>query len=253
MLKTLATERRQLIVEMLEKESLVKVTSLVDQLGASEATIRRDLSTLEDEGKLTRVHGGARRHYSLDNEKSLDEKLTQHIEEKEAIAKAAANLVQDKDIIYLDAGTTTLQMVPHLAGLDILVVTNGIEQAMALNALAIDTIMLGGNLKKNTRAVVGSQAFQQLANYHFNKVFMGINAIHPDFGMTTPDIEEANIKQEAISQGGQVYFLADSSKLDKMSFAKVADADTGIVITSELSPELKQQCSEQINLREVKG
>ncbi|MDK6370363.1 DeoR family transcriptional regulator, partial [Aerococcus sp. UMB9870] len=85
------------------------------------------------------------------------------IEEKESIAKAAADLVQDKDIIYLDAGTTTLQMVPHLAGLDILVVTNGIEQAMALNALAIDTIMLGGNLKKNTRAVVGSQAFQQLA------------------------------------------------------------------------------------------
>lgn len=249
--KVLTDERYRLILESLERESFVKLQDLVDITESSESTIRRDLKKLEEEEKLVRVHGGARRIHHLVGEDMMEEKSFKHIDEKRDIAKLAASLIRDKELVYLDAGSTTYEMIPFLKGREITVITNGIPHASLLTDLGITTIQIGGKIKQRTKAVIGPEAHWQIQNYHFSKAFLGMNGIDVGYGYTTPDVEEAAIKQLVMAKSGRSFILADASKINTVTFAKVADIEDATVITTALSKELKALLEEQTTVMEV--
>jgi DeoR family transcriptional regulator, fructose operon transcriptional repressor len=237
----LTAERHRLILELLAEKEVVKLQELVEATASSESTIRRDLSQLEKEKKLKRVHGGAALLHQKREELSVLEKSTKNMKEKQMIAKYAASLVRDGDCIYLDAGTTTLQMIPYLEAKDIVVVTNGIMHLEALMEKEIPTYLLGGMVKKKTKALIGRGAIHALESYSFDKCFIGANGVHIDYGYTTPDPEEALVKSLAMKLSRQAYILADHTKMNESTFAKIADLEEATLITDELDEELLTQ------------
>ncbi|MBO0998935.1 DeoR/GlpR transcriptional regulator [Bacillus sp. SD075] len=237
----LTTERHQFILSILKEQGTVKLQELVDQLQASESTIRRDLVQLEEMKLLKRVHGGA----SLLQRKGLEpttmEKQNKARAEKQLIAKLAASFIEKNDCIYLDAGTTTAEMIPYLKDKNITVLTNGLMHIPKLIELEIKTVLVGGTIKFSTNAVIGSSAVQFLDEYRFDKCFLGMNGIHQDLGFTTPDPEEALLKKMALRLSNETYVLADSSKLNEATFAKVADVSDAIIITDSNDEEVVAQ------------
>lgn len=247
----LTEERHKKIMDLLNQESIVKSQELSDILDASESTIRRDLQDLEKAGMLERVHGGAKLKSDLGSEQSMNEKSIKNIQEKQLLAKSAAETVSDGDVIYLDAGTTTLEMIPHLTGKEITAVTNSVHHAAKLIDLNINTIILGGTLKLSTKAIIGTTSMEQLRQFRFNKVFMGMNGVHPEFGLTTPDPEEAALKRLAIQHAEQAFVLVDHSKLNKVSFTKVADVEQVILLVDQCPKDLLKELEKKTIIKEA--
>lgn len=234
----LTNERHEFILNLLEQKQTIKIQEIVDQTAASESTIRRDLTELESRNKLERVFGGAVVPGRNLTEPTIEDKSTRNLMEKDQVAKIAASFVQEGDSIYLDAGTTTFQMIPYLKDKNVVVVTNGLTLVDSLNAHGITTYLTGGMMKASTGALVGAQTIQSLNNYRFNLCFLGVNGFHPDFGFTTPDPEEAAVKRLASSLARDSYVLADYSKAGKVSFAKIMDMDDAFLIVDRLPADL---------------
>ncbi|MCB5955467.1 DeoR/GlpR family DNA-binding transcription regulator [Enterococcus sp. CWB-B31] len=250
-MEMLTEERHKKIKELLEQQSIVKSQDLTSYLNASESTIRRDLQDLEKAGLLERIHGGAKIKNDLGTEQSMIEKSVKNVQNKQLIAETAADQVADGDVIYLDAGTTTLEMIPFLALKKITAVTNSVHHAAKLVDLNINTIILGGTLKLSTKAIIGASGMEQLQQFRFNKAFMGMNGVHPEFGLTTPDPEEAALKRLAIQHADQAFILADQSKLNKITFTKVADLDGVILLTDYCPEDLLKEFQEKTIVKEV--
>ncbi|WP_422123257.1 DeoR/GlpR family DNA-binding transcription regulator [Planococcus sp. X10-3] len=233
----LTNERHDFILKLIEEKRTVKLQELVERTDASESTLRRDLTELESMGKLERVFGGAVLPSSNLQEPSIADKATRYLEEKKSIAEFAAGFVQDGDSVFLDAGTTTLQMIPFLKDKNPVVVTNGLPLAEALNVAGITTYLTGGLLKPLTGAFVGSGTLLALGTYHFDVCFLGVNGFHAEYGYTTPDPEEAAIKRKASAHSRTTYMLADHSKLNKVSFAKIMDLQQASLIVDQMAAE----------------
>jgi DeoR family transcriptional regulator, fructose operon transcriptional repressor len=229
----LISERHQLILKLIKEKENIKVQELVELTNTSESTLRRDLDQLEKQNYLKRVHGGASLLQKKRDEPSVFEKITQNLEEKAIIAKYAAGLILDGDCVYIDAGTTTYQMINHIKQKDIVVVTNGIDHLEALLENDICTYFIGGFVKKNTKASVGRNAYESIKKYRFDKCFIGTNAIHFDLELTTPDPEEAQMKEKAISLSREAFILADHTKFGEVSFSKFAKLEQTKIITNE--------------------
>ncbi|WP_067840631.1 DeoR/GlpR family DNA-binding transcription regulator [Amphibacillus sediminis] len=247
----LTPKRHALIIELIKQKQLVTIQELVELTNVSESTIRRDLSELETKQKLARVHGGATAIQSARQELSYREKTDKYVEEKKQIAQLAAALIRPHDCIYLDAGTTTYEIIPHLETLNVTVVTNGLTHLELLNQYQIKSFLLGGLIKHTTRAIIGSQALHNLKLYHFDKVFIGTNAIDPSFGYSTPDPEEASVKSAAITQGSQSFIVADHSKLNQRSFAKIAELAQATLIIDSIPADLENKLREQTDIKVV--
>ena len=198
----LIEERKKIILEKLKINSMVTLAELIDEIGASESTIRRDLQMLDKEGKLKKVHGGAVAigddYFKNDYKVILRQEINKG--EKNEIAKFASKIVEDGDTIYIDAGTTTEHMIDYLKNKQITVVTNGITHAKKLVDMNIKTFILGGEIKGVTEAIVGVRAVKDLESYNFTKGFFGANGISLENGCTTPDANEAMVKTEAIKK-----------------------------------------------------
>jgi DeoR family fructose operon transcriptional repressor len=225
-------ERHRLILDKLKEKGIVKVNDLMELTNSSESTIRRDLTLLEGLGALKRVHGGATALKGRFNEPSHAEKLIQNIEEKSAIARYAASLINDGDSLYIDAGTTTLELINYIDNKDIVVVTNGLKHIDALVEKGIESYILGGKIRVRTKAVTGMDAVRSLEKFRFDKAFVGINGIHLEYGCTTPDSEEAILKENAIKLSKEAFILADESKFGEVSFVKVCDLNRAVIITN---------------------
>ncbi|UUX33305.1 DeoR/GlpR family DNA-binding transcription regulator [Fundicoccus culcitae] len=247
----LTEERHRIIRSLLMNDSVVKLQDIMDATDASESTVRRDLSQLEESGELVRIHGGAKRIFTVEYEPSVREKIGQFTDEKDRIGRYAASLVEANAFIYIDAGTTTMAMIPYIQALGITVVTNGLEIASELANRDIQTILLGGQVKPKTYAMIGSDTQKQLKQYRFSKAFIGTNGIDSQYGFTTPDIEEANIKQMAINQANQAYILSDSSKFEKVSFCKIVELDDATIITNQLEASTKDKYEKYTKVKEV--
>ncbi|KRL05757.1 DeoR/GlpR family DNA-binding transcription regulator [Liquorilactobacillus oeni] len=248
----LAEERQQIILAMLESKGIIKLQDICDSVECSESSARRDLQVLEERGMLLRFHGGAKLKHSLQQELDMSGKFSKNTQQKNEIAKLAATSVQDGDVIYLDAGTSTLAMIGFLhAGKNLVVVTNGVMHASALADQNIRTILVGGELKNTTKAIIGVETVKQLQQYRFDKVFLGMNGVHLQYGYTTPDPDEAAVKKTAIIQGERAYILVDDSKFDQISFVKVAEIADAVIITNKLSRSVFDQYSKQTKIQEV--
>ena len=124
------------------------------------------------------------------------------------------------------------------------------QHAEKLSDLGLETILLGGKVKSRTRAMIGVEAIRQLGQYRFQKVFMGMNGVDVEYGFTTPDTEEAEVKRLAMAQGNQVYVLVDYDKIGKVSFCRVANIDDAIIVTNQLEPSVSAQLNQVTTVKE---
>ncbi|WP_178021763.1 DeoR/GlpR family DNA-binding transcription regulator [uncultured Paenibacillus sp.] len=245
----LTEERYRRILRRLQEKGIVKLQELCTLLEASESTVRRDLADLEERGLLRRVHGGAALPaMSGELEPGMAEKSAVNVPQKQKIAEMASDLVRSGEAIYLDAGTTTLAMIPYLKGKPITVVTNGLPQLDALLEADIPSYLLGGLAKKRTKAVVGSLAQENLAHFRFDRCFLGANGVHPESGFTTPDPEEAALKRRACERSSQAYVLADSSKIGSVAFAMMLELERATLITEHVPERWRKPIMELTNL-----
>ena len=213
----LAEKRFELILQELSDARTASVMRLCELTGASEATIRRDLTALAKQGRLNKVHGGAVLAASefQGEEPDVPTKTQLFQFEKAAIAKYAAGLISHDDVIYLDAGTTTMRMIDYLGGCKATFVTNGIACAHRMLEMGLRAYIIGGYLKPGTW-------IRQ--------------------GFTTPDPEEAAIKAKAAEQSYLTYVLADSSKFEKVSAVTVLPLEKATIITERLpDPDYLEQ------------
>lgn len=155
-------------------------------------------------------------------------------------------------MIYIDAGSTTLEFIPFLTQFNITVVTNGVQHASLLADANIQTFLVGGQLKNSTKAIIGATSVAELSGYQFDKAFLGMNGIHPKFGFTTPDPDEAALKSVALKQSFENFVLVDSSKFDKINFAKVGTLEEATIITQTLEPQHLQTYLNYTKIIEVR-
>jgi DeoR family fructose operon transcriptional repressor len=187
----------------------------------SPATIRRDLNDISEEGLLIRTHGGAMK---VDNPvlTSFSGKAGLNENNKEAIGKMAADLVQDGDVIFLDCGSTVFKMCRHLKNKSRLkVITNSLPVlAELLDAPGISINLIGGEVDKPRRAVHGEKAVQHIDNYHAHKAFIGVDGISAEKGLTAHSELESSITSAFARNADKVFLLCDSSKIGKDSYIR---------------------------------
>lgn len=245
----LMEQRLQEILRILEERQSVTVQELTELLSTSESTIRRDLSVLDREGRLNKVHGGATAigHYALKDE-DVALRMNQNRGEKQEIARYAASLILPEDFVYLDAGTTTEIMVDYITEKDAVYVTNGISHAKKLVQKGYEAYILGGRIKLSTEAVIGNETVSELEKYNFTLGFFGTNGISIKKGFSTPDMDEAAVKKKAMEQCKQRYILADSTKFGQICAIRFAAFQAADIITSKIEAE---EFALYENIREV--
>ena len=241
----LAEERFSLIMEQLNRKRTVTVQELCEALNTSESTIRRDLTELDRLGKLNKVHGGATLPDSrfLADEPTMEAKESQAVEQKRSIAQAAAELINADDFVFIDAGSTTLELVRALAedALKASYVTNGVAHARTLAQKGCRVFLPGGLLRPQTEAIVGAAAVSSLQQYNFTKAFMGANGVALEAGFTTPDPEEAAVKATVVHRARESWFLVDDAKFARICPAVIADLHSGAILTNRCpNPKYKQ-------------
>lgn len=225
-IRALATERLDRLREILRDRRVVRVDDLGRQLDVSPATVRRDLLALERDGVVRRVHGGAVSAAGRLEEPPFDDKESIAPEEKRRIARAALAFVHPGDTIYLDGGSTLLELARLLRDRpQITVVTNSLRAAQELGGGGPRLILIGGELRRRSQTLVGPLTRLTLAELHVDKAFMGTIGLSVREGLTTTDAGEAYTKSLVMEQAREVYLLADSSKVGKVSFARAGRLD----------------------------
>jgi len=237
---SLSLDRRMKIIELLESKGQVKVNDLSEEFNVSKVTIRNDLAQLEKKGLLIRSRGGAIKPQRVSIDYKLYEKSKQHYKEKQAIGKKAVELINDNDTIIIDSGSTTMEVAKNLSKFNNLtVITNALN---IINQLVeydnIKVIMLGGMLRNNSLSLVGPIAENNIKNFNCDKLFMGIDGIDSKYGITTPNIEEAQLNRLMIEIAKEVIIVTDSSKFLRRSFAFIAPiSKIDIIITDSKIPK----------------
>ncbi|MSS63389.1 DeoR/GlpR family DNA-binding transcription regulator [Velocimicrobium porci] len=247
----LLEERLNQIMNLLEEKSTVTVQELTKLLDSSESTIRRDLTLLDSQGKLKKVHGGATTISGLYSTKDEDIafRKTLNKEEKKEIVKYAATLIRPNDFVYIDAGTTTEMLIDYITEKQAVYVTNAISHAKKLVERGCKAHIVGGEFKLATEAIVGNETVIELEKYHFTIGFFGTNGIDIKNGFSTPDIREAMVKKKSMEQCMECYILADSKKFNQTSAVTFAPFESATILTTELKDEAYKQYE---NIMEVK-
>lgn len=216
-------QRHKVILNELEREGFVRVQELSERLGVSEVTIRKDLKELESRKLLLRSHGSASPLSSLISDRHIDEKAKVQVDEKLRIGEAAARLLKHDDRIIIASGTTLLTFAQQITTADpITVITSSVKVALTLFYKPnVEVIQLGGTMRKSSASVIGPNAESFLSELMCNKLFIGVDGIDMDFGLTTSNIGEAHLNQYMINAAQEVIVLADSSKFGKRGFGKI--------------------------------
>lgn len=223
------------IINLLNRKHSLSVKELAKYTKSSEATIRRDIVELDSLGMLEKQRGGVlKKNTYLNNELSVSEKHELNNKEKELIGKYAATLIKENDFVYIDAGTTTEALSTYINEANATYVTNSIVVALNLVRRRFKVILLGGQIKISTEALVGPKTIEDLAVYNFTIGFFGTNGINKENGFTTPDLNEALVKKEALYRCKKAYVLADESKFSLNSSIKFAEYKDAIIITNKI-------------------
>lgn len=213
----------------------------------SEVTIRRDLEALERRGLLERTHGGAVLSHRLRSEPAYVEAISSNPEEKRLIGRTAAELVEPGDAVYLNGGTTTLQVFRHLRVPGVKVITNHVGMALEAVDQDVELLLLGGHYRAPSNSVVGPFATDALRRTHATKAFIGVEGISLGSGLTTPVAAEAEIARVMIEQTrGRVIVVADHSKIGTVADFVIAPLDQVDALVSDpgIGEEVREQLSE---------
>lgn len=248
----LQEERQQLILQWLNENQSVRIAELCKALNVTRETIRRDLYELEERGMLKKVHGGAVLA-KANVEPPYAKRSVLNMNEKAAIAVAAASFVEDGDAIYIDLGTSTLLLAEQLTSKKgITVVTNALLVALELSKNPDAKIMLsGGELRSGDLALSGSVARKSLEHFYVDKAFIGVGGVS-EHGFTDYHVAESEIRQLMLKNAKEKYVLADYSKFNVTAFTKVAElVDIDVVITDSLAPQSTVRQLEEKGLQVV--
>jgi DeoR family fructose operon transcriptional repressor len=236
--------RQQQIAQRLRVEGEVKISDLKEDLAVTDMTIRRDLEKLEAAGIAKRTFGGA---IIMGSDVAITDRSAMRMEEKSRIGKLAVQLIRDGDSIFLDGGTTTLQvakyMVPHAK---ITVVTNALNIATELLGKNIPTIVTGGVMLETTASLVGPMAVEAISQMAFDRVFLGATGIHHAHGFSNSNMYEAEIKKLAIQRAAEVNVVIDHSKFGLRELVSFASLSLVHRICTDRMPEdaLLEACEE---------
>lgn len=226
-MSTLSHQRHRLILDLLFEQGSVRIRELSEMMKVSEMTLRRDLIELEERGFLRRIHGGAALKSDPDLGFGLRHK--QHRNEKRQIAGVVAQMVKPGQSVYLDAGTTCVEIARALlqrniqSPLEIQVITHGVNIAAELAGhTGIRVHQIGGEIYRHTFSATGPTAVDQIRGLYFDYFFMGACGAHLEAGWTNTSRAEVEVKQAALSRARATYVVADSSKWEQVSFVPIA-------------------------------
>ena len=235
-------QRHEMIIEELIKHGSVLVSDLVTMLDVSAVTVRKDLTELEKGDKLYRSHGKAVLINPYINNRSVNVKENLATDEKHAIGREAARLITRDDSIVIASGTTVHALARNIQPIHRLTV---VSASLAVSNILsqhenIDIMQLGGMLRHSSLSVVGEYASLILERCSFSKLYLGVDGIDFEFGITTTDMREAALNQKMMAAAQKTIVLADSSKFGRRGFAKIADIDAVDIIVTDagISPKL---------------
>ena len=236
--KALAPQRWDSLRALIRDSGVIRVEDLRRRMNVSLATVRRDLDQLEQSGAIRRVHGGAVSVESRLEEPLFDDKASIAAREKLRIAEAALKFVAAGDTIYLDGGSTVLELARLLRDrTNITVMTNSLRAAHELAGRGPRLILIGGELRRLSQTMVGPLTRCILQELHVDRAFMGTIGLALEEGLTTTDPSEAYTKELVMSRARQVILLADSGKAGKVSFARAGRLENIHVIVTDRALE----------------
>jgi DeoR family transcriptional regulator of aga operon len=247
-------KRQMEIMTRLNEMSFVKAVDLCEEFNVSSVTIRKDLNFLEKKGILFRTHGGASKQSLYTFERTIDEKESLQVEQKKKIATLATTFISDNDYIILASGTTIHYLSRFLKDLKKLtVLTSSLFVSIELcNNKNVEVIQLGGKVRKSSNSVTGHITESVLKNFSCNTLFLGVDGIDVDFGITTTNFSEANLNKAMIAAAEKVIVLTDSSKIGKRSFGKIGDIlDVNILITDDAISNKHKKELEDLGIKVV--
>jgi DeoR/GlpR family transcriptional regulator of sugar metabolism len=223
----LAEPRRMKILDWIREEGSARVRDLSGAFAVSEATIRQDLEKLEQDGHITRQHGGAFLRTLPVQVETLTLQHTENMEKKRKIGVLAASLVGEGEVIILDAGTTTTEIAYNLAGRGSLtVITNALNIALHLGAIPGCAVhMPGGQFKAPTLSLSGDKAAEYFRDVFAGKLFLATAGVAVESGLTYPSFADLELKKAMIRAASHVYLVADSTKINRPSFTRLGSLD----------------------------
>ncbi len=231
----LMISRQQELLEILKKERTASVASLAKRLYASEPTVRRDLVTLEEQGYLKRVHGGAVLAGAPDREIPYEVRASEQGDAKVIMARRAAKYIRKGDVVFLDGSSSAAHMVEVLAEVeDVLVVTSGARTALQLAERGVRVISTGGQMITRSLCLVGSHAEACIRGMHADVVFFSCRGLSEEGEMTDPSIEEINLRKLMLERARKRILLCDSSKFGKQYVYSLGTRDMLDAVISEL-------------------
>jgi DeoR family transcriptional regulator of aga operon len=233
------TERHQQIMDIMRHQNAISVTALAALLKVSEVTIRKDLSYLEGQKLLYRVHGSAILVNRYINDRSMAEKEQLCADEKLAIGQFAATLVGPRDTIMITSGTTTQYFANEISVKDSLTaITSTFNVATTLVGKGnVEVIQLGGVVRETSLSVLGPFAEQMVNMFSASKIFLGVDGIDLDFGITTTNHMEAHLHRMMMGCAQKVIVLADFTKFNRRGYIKICDIDNiDHIITDKQAP-----------------
>lgn len=240
----LASQRKQLILDLLAEHRQVHSGELSQRFSISEDSIRRDLRELAAEGLLQRVHGGALPASAA--VAPLETRKNVQTNSKQAVARKAVSLIQPGQVVILDGGTTTHELVKQLpTTLRFTAVTHSPAIAVALvDFPLVDVILLGGVLYRHSVVTTGAAMLESLQRINADLFFMGVTGVHPEMGLTTGNYEEASVKRALATQAAETIVMASQEKLDSASPFAIGELGmiSGIVVEQPLTQELQAAC-----------
>lgn len=221
------TDRHQFILQKLQESGRVNIPELSDLMEVSGVTIRKDLKLLEDKNLLFRTRGGGSIHNPYTSEKPIDEKELIKAEEKQKIAKAALSLIGHNDAIIIGSGTTVFQLARCLhPSKHITVISPAVKVTLELcHRPNVEALQLGGLIRPNSSSVAGSYAEQILNGISCGMLFLGVDGIDLDFGLSITNLTEATLNQKMIASAQEIVVLADSTKFGRRGLGRVCSLD----------------------------
>ena len=239
--------RRQQILNLLEETGSLDVGDLADRFAVSVVTIRKDLDDLERQGLLQRTFGGAVFSHRSRFNRSFLERASEHLREKRAIAAAALEYIKDGDTIILDAGTTTLALAQLLKQhvKSVFIITCSVPVALEVSSAGYDILLLGGMIRNKSLALLGRETLWMLDRYRADKAFLGSSGFTIEKGHTTPNPDDAQIKEAIMRVSFEKYVLVDSSKFGDQCLTRFAHLrDVDLTITDSYLPKAKVKALE---------
>lgn len=237
-----AEERQNKILSLLRIKNKILVNDLCKEFNVSSATIRNDLNQLEKSGLLKRTHGGAIPSMKIMEELTSSQKHKTNFDQKKRIAVCAESFIENGDTIALDTGTTTYALACLLAHKqNLTVITADIRIATLLEEFdGVSVVLAGGELRKGFSCTTGSITNKILSSLKVDKIFLATNTVDNNGVLSTPDIEQAYVKNTLINMGKEIFLLCDSSKFGRQSFSQfgsLKDIDH-IITDTDFDPEL---------------